>query len=211
MKQKALIPFYFTLLIWLINIYQFILGNSLGSLGIEPRERTSFIGIFTAPIIHGSWEHLLSNTLPLLILGTLLFLMYDKIAMRVWCLLYFFSGFFVWLLARDNAVHIGASGVVYGLASFLFFMGFFRMDIKSIAIAIGVSLFYGGMVWGILPLQEGVSWESHLSGGIVGLVLAFIYRKYQNEDDLEIIDNTESNLKSFEAYMKEQEIIGKDF
>jgi len=203
--RKEFIPLYFTLLIWILNVFQFISGYSLSSLGISPREQASLIGILTAPMIHGSWEHLLSNTLPLLILGTLLFIMYGKIALRVWTLIYIFSGAFVWVLARGNSVHVGASGVIYGLASFLFFSGFFRMDIRSIAIALGVSLFYGGMVWGILPLQEGVSWESHLFGGIVGLALAYFYRNQRDETEQTEPTLEQTERKSFEKYLQQRD------
>src|SRR4051812_11536596 len=159
---------------WMIHIFQVVSGIDLGSLGIHPRDFNTITGIITSPLIHGTWEHLISNTFPLLLLALLLFLTYEEIAISVWTLNYLCTGLLVWLFARDS-YHIGASGIIYGLASFLLFSGFFRMDIKAIAISSGVAIFYGGMVWGILPLQPGVSWESHLFGGIVGFILAFIY------------------------------------
>ena len=197
MKKSIFIPLTFFLLMWLINIIQFVLNIDFGNLGIHPRDSTSLIGIFTSPLIHGNWEHLLSNSLPLLILGTLLFIIYDEFAIWIWILNYIFTGLLVWIFARDS-YHIGASGIIYGLASFLFFSGFFRMDIKSIAISSGVAIFYGGLVWGILPIQPGVSWESHLFGGIVGLVLSYLYRNAYNEKkDAEEI----SNRKSYDEFL----------
>jgi len=203
MKKLALIPVVFVMLMWFINIIQFILGIDLGSLGIHPRDTTSLIGILTSPLIHGNWEHLLSNSLPLLILGVLLFLLYDKIAIWVWLLNYVVTGTLVWLFAiNSNSFHIGASGIIYGLASFLFFSGFFRMDIKSIAISFGVGLFYGGMVWGILPIQPGVSWESHLFGGIVGLVLSYLFRNKYRDSSIHAYEEETTTRKTFEDFLK---------
>lgn len=201
MKKILLIPISFTLVIWIINCVQFLLNLNFGGLGIHPRDNDTLIGILTSPLIHGNWEHLISNTLPLLILGIILFLSYDKIAIQIWIMNYIFSGLLVWLLARGETYHIGASGIIYGLASFLFFSGFFRMDIKAIAIASGVAIFYGGMVWGILPIQPGVSWESHLSGGVVGLALAFLYRNKHKAIVVEQHENEISTRKTFDDFL----------
>lgn len=187
---------------WLINIVQFILFADFGNLGIHPRDTTSLFGILTSPLIHGNWEHLLSNSLPMLILGILLFVIYDRIAIWVWLLNYILTGTLVWLLARDS-YHIGASGLIYGLASFLFFIGFFRMDIKSIAISSGVAIFYGGMVWGILPIQPGVSWESHLFGGIIGVALAYLFRNTYKDEVLEAHEEEAITRKSYDEYLKQ--------
>ena len=186
MKNKFWIPIVFAILMWVIFILQVILKLDLSGLGIHPRDTSSLIGIITAPLIHGNWEHLLSNTLPLIILGLLLFFSYPKIALKIWILNYCITDVLVWIFARTNAYHIGASGIIYGLASFLLCSGFIRMNISAIAIASGVALFYGGMVWGILPIQPNVSWESHLIGGITGAILAVIFRKNK-------MDKTEQN------------------
>ena len=201
MKKVARIPLTFVALMWLIHIFQVVSGIDLGSLGIHPRDWHTITGIITSPLIHGSWEHLLSNTFPLLLLALLLFLTYDEIAATVWTLNYLFTGLLVWLFARD-AYHIGASGIIYGLASFLLFSGFFRMDIKAIAISSGVAIFYGGMVWGILPLQPGVSWESHLLGGIVGFILAFVFRNKQKDAVIDLHENEITSRKTFDDFLK---------
>lgn len=200
MKKGVLIPIVFVLLMWIINIIQFVLPIDLGNLGIHPRDSSSLIGIFTSPLIHGNWEHLLSNSLPLLILGILLFVIYNEFAIWIWILNYIFTGLLVWFFARDS-YHIGASGIVYGLASFLFFSGFFRMDIKSIAIASGVGIFYGGLVWGILPIQPGVSWESHLFGGIVGFVLSYIFRNSYKEISTPNDKDSISSRKTYDEFL----------
>lgn len=203
MKRSLRLPVLFTLLMWLLHILRIYFRVDAVPFGIHPRDLSALPGILFCPLVHGSWEHLLSNTIPLLILGTVLFLIYDKIALKVWWLNYFLTGSLVWLFARDS-YHIGASGIIYGLASFLLFSGFFRMDIRSIAIASAVAIFYGGMVWGILPIQPGVSWESHLSGGIVGLLLAFLFRNAQKDAVMEAHEQEEHSRKSFEDYLNQR-------
>ena len=204
MRKSIAIPIVFVLMMWIINVIQFLSNIDFGSLGIQPRHIDSLIGIITAPLIHGNWKHLISNSLPLLILGSILFVSYPKTARKVWILIYMLTGILVWLFARGNSYHIGASGIIYGLASFLFFSGFFRMDIKAIAIASGVAIFYGGMVWGILPLEKGVSWESHLLGGIVGLGLSFLFRN-QYRDTLIVEDESvQEKQKNFDAFLEQR-------
>ena len=200
MKKALLIPISFILFMWIINIIQFVLRLDFGGLGIHPRDNQSLIGIFTSPLIHGNWEHLVSNTLPLLMLGIILFLTYDKVAIWIWVFNYIFTGLLVWLFARDS-YHIGASGIIYGLASFLFFSGFFRMDIKAIAIASGVAIFYGGLIWGILPIQPGVSWESHLFGGMVGLFLAYLFRNKYKDVVFQQHENEITERKTFDDFL----------
>ncbi|MEZ5055266.1 MAG: rhomboid family intramembrane serine protease [Chitinophagales bacterium] len=201
MMPKVSIPFLFVVLMWCVHLVHFFWGIDFGFLGIQPRHFDSILGIICSPLIHGNWKHLFSNSFPLLILGVLLFLSYEKISIRVWCYNYLFTGIFVWVFARGNSYHIGASGIVYGLAAFLFFSGFFRMDIKAIAVASGVALFYGGMVWGVLPLEKGVSWESHLIGGIVGFVLAFVFRNHYKSIEIMAHEMEEKESKSFEQYL----------
>jgi membrane associated rhomboid family serine protease len=201
MKLRLLIPIVFVIGIWIINSVQFLLGLDFALLGIFPRDTTTLLGIFTSPLIHGSWGHLVSNTLPVLFLGILLFVIYPKSALAVWILNYMLTGILVWLFARSS-YHIGASGIVYGLAAFLFFSGFIRMDMKSIAIAGGVAILYGGMVWGILPLQAGISWESHLFGGITGLVLAFLFKQVDIETKSEWIDENDNGRRTFQRFLK---------
>lgn len=204
MKKQLFIPLSFLFTIWVVNIFQFVYRLDLGYLGIYPRDTATLFGIFTSPIIHGSWGHLLSNSIPLLVLSLLLFITYERIAVWVWTLNYLLTGLMVWLFARDS-YHIGASGIVYGLASFLLFSGFFRMDIRSIAVSSGVAIFYGGMVWGIFPLERGISWESHLFGGIAGLLLAFVYRNKFKDALIEAHEEEMvHNRKTFDDFLNEQ-------
>ena len=118
----------------------------------------------------------MSNSLPFVILGFLVLQTYKQVSLRIFAIVYALSGLGIWLMARGQSHHIGASGVIYGLAFFLFFSGVFRRDIKSMATALIVALFYGGMVWGLLPIQEGVSWEGHLFGALAGIWCAYRYK-----------------------------------
>jgi membrane associated rhomboid family serine protease len=145
-------------------------------MGILPRDMIGILGIISGPIVHANFSHLLSNTMPLLILGWTIFFFYSKVSYKSFIVIYVLTGLLVWLFARE-VYHIGASGIVYGLVSFLFFSGIFRRDNKSIAIALIVTFLYGGIIWGVLPGQKGISWESHLFGGIAGIITAFIFRK----------------------------------
>jgi membrane associated rhomboid family serine protease len=150
----------------------------LGFLGIYPLSWHGLIGIFTAPFIHGSPSHILSNTLPLLILGGILFFFYPEISNRVFLHCFFFTNILVWTFGRPF-YHIGASGLVYGLAFFLISFGLFRRNIRSIVISAGVIMLYGGLVYTVFPLDERVSYESHLFGAITGLVTAYTLRNFR--------------------------------
>jgi membrane associated rhomboid family serine protease len=171
LEESLVTPLRFVFIIWASFALSLILSFDMAVLGIYPRTFHGLIGILLAPMVHGSLLHLISNTLPLLFLGVVLFLFYDKIAKRVFFQCYFFTNILVWIFARPS-LHIGASGLVYGIASFLIFFGLFRKDIKSIIISIIILLLYGGLVYGIFPQQPGVSWESHLMGALVGLTTA---------------------------------------
>lgn len=160
---------------WIIYFVSNYFDINLSRMGILPRNLTGVLGVFSAPVVHANFSHLLSNTIPLLILGWVIFFFYPKVSYRVFIFIYLLTGIFVWLFARQ-VYHIGASGIVYGFVSFLFFSGIFRRDNKSIAIALLVTFLYGGIIWGVLPGQKGISWESHLFGGIAGIIVAFILR-----------------------------------
>ncbi|MFY0626649.1 MAG: rhomboid family intramembrane serine protease [Reichenbachiella sp.] len=160
---------------WLLFTFQFFTEIDLGFLGVYPREISGFIGVFFSPLIHGNISHILSNTFPLLFLGTTIFVFYPKVATWVFVNCYLLTGLLVWIFGR-SFYHIGASGLIYGLAFFLILLGFFRKDRKSLLISIIIVLLYGGMIYGILPDNSDVSWESHLFGAAVGGGLAFFYR-----------------------------------
>ncbi len=170
-------PALFVSTLWLIELYFEIGYARWFEMGITPRTLEGLIGIFAAPFIHGGKDHLLSNTLPLLVVGTGLFYFYDQIAYRVIAMIWFLTGTWVWLSARDET-HIGASGLIYGFVLFLFISGFIRKDNRLLAVSFLVAFLYGSLVWGILPVDQSISWESHLCGSIAGIVTAIAYKKH---------------------------------
>ncbi|MEZ4775062.1 MAG: rhomboid family intramembrane serine protease [Bacteroidia bacterium] len=161
---------------WLVFGVEWLTGKSFSFLGILPRKLAGLPGIVLSPFIHGDLGHITSNSIPIFVLSAGLFIFYQKIAGQVLSILWLGTGIWVWIAARSS-FHIGASGLVYALVFFLFFSGVFRKETQSMAIALIVALFYGSAVWGILPIQEGVSWESHLFGACVGTIVAFFFRK----------------------------------
>lgn len=180
-------------ILWLVRITESLLSFDLGVLGIHPRSLAGTVGIITGPLVHGDFQHLMSNSLPLIFLGIGVFYFYNRIALEVFFGIYFFTSLWVWIVARD-AYHIGASGIVYGLASFLLFSGFFRKDSRSIAISLIVIFLYGGMAYGLFPVNEGISWESHLLGSLAGLISAFFYRRHQLSTTEALMDAEQISL-----------------
>ncbi|MFP4092950.1 MAG: rhomboid family intramembrane serine protease [Cyclobacteriaceae bacterium] len=170
-SSSIIVPARLVMLMWAVLLFEYTYKIDFALFGIWPRTISGLLGIITAPLLHGSIQHLASNTIPLLFLGTMIYMFYDRIATRVFLQCYFLPGVLVWLFARP-AFHIGASGLIYGLASFLIFFGFFRRDFKSLFISIIIVIIYGGLFYGVFPNHQGVSWESHLMGGIVGFVNA---------------------------------------
>ncbi|HEY3369855.1 MAG TPA: rhomboid family intramembrane serine protease, partial [Prolixibacteraceae bacterium] len=174
-KYSLLFPFLIVSIFWIVKLTENIYGLDLAKYGILPLQVEGLPGILFSPFIHGSYDHLLSNTIPFMILGFALFYFYRNLAYRILFLIYILSGICVWLGGRDS-YHIGASGIVYGLASFLFFSGVFRKDANLLTIGIIVIFLYGSMFWGIFPLKPEISWESHLWGAASGLMLSIYYR-----------------------------------
>lgn len=185
-RYSVYIVISFVMLLWVIKAVEIASDISFSSLGVFPRTFKGTIGILTGPLVHGDIVHLLSNSLPILVLGILLFYFYHRIAFEIFIWLYLVTGFWTWLIARE-AYHIGASGVVYGMASFLFFSGIIRKSRQLMTISAIVIFLYGGMIYGVFPeaVEANVSWESHLMGGIVGLFLAFFFRRTKISFDLE--------------------------
>jgi len=165
----------FIFLLWGVKAIEWGAASDFGMLGILPRTLSGTVGIVTAPLVHGDFSHLLSNTTSLLLLMVALFYFYDKIALEVFFWIYLMTGIWVWIAARP-AYHIGASGLVYGIVTFLFFSGLLRKDARSMAVALAIMFLYGGMIYGIFPGNDGVSWESHLLGAVAGTFCAFYFR-----------------------------------
>ncbi len=204
-KNKFIIsiiaPVGFILLLWLIKLSEVITGISLSNLGLYPHKVSGLIGILIAPLIHANFNHLISNSIPVLILGGGIIFFYPKSSFKVFGMVYLIPGIFVWFFGRP-AYHIGASGLIYGFVSFLFFSGIIRRDNRSIALALIVTFLYGGIIWGILPIDAEISWEYHLFGALTGIYCAILFRKldpakkyeWEDEEDLpEEINNENDN------------------
>ena len=163
--------------------------------GVFPRSLEGILGIVTSPFIHGDWKHIFNNSVPLLVLGTSLRYFYKDISKEVFLWSWLISGLWLWAIGRPS-FHIGASGIVYALASFLFFSGLFRKHTRLMAVSFVVVFLYGSMIWGVFPIKEHISWEGHLSGGLAGIILAWWFRtegppkqRYQYEIDEELEEN----------------------
>ncbi|MBN1791283.1 MAG: rhomboid family intramembrane serine protease [Bacteroidales bacterium] len=168
-------PAIMIIVLWLVKIVEVVDARDLYYYGVFPRKVEGMIGIFTSPFIHANFNHLINNSVPFFFLLTAIFYFYHKVAWRVLLISYLVSGVFVWLIARPS-YHIGASGLVYSFASFLFVSGIVRRNINLLAISLLVIFLYGSLVWGIFPYRPDMSWESHLVGLTMGVLLAVYYR-----------------------------------
>ncbi len=157
-------------IVFLLQYTNIIVGYKLG---IYPRQQSGLLGIALAPFLHSDWSHLLSNIVSLFILATGVFYFYRDLGILVLLVCWVVGGSLTWALGRDS-FHIGASGLVYGLASFLFFSGVVRQNIQLLAVSLIVVIQYGSLVWGILPSLKEISFESHIYGGAAGFVLAIV-------------------------------------
>jgi membrane associated rhomboid family serine protease len=212
-KHSLFISGSFVVLIWLIKFFEIEFKLDFSTFGIFPHEIKGLRGIIFSPWIHSNLGHLTANTFPLFILLFSLFFFYRRHSYTIFFLIYLLSGLFVWLFGRE-AWHIGASGVIYGLAGFLFLSGIISFNIRLLTISMVVSLVYGGLFWGIFPAKPEISWESHLWGGISGLGLALLFRNSdhtgRSEDEDEGEDNkdglSEDNYSDPEEIMVENTI-----
>ncbi|MDH3714405.1 MAG: rhomboid family intramembrane serine protease [Gammaproteobacteria bacterium] len=175
LRRAFAVALSFALLLWLIKLAEFLGGFDFSHFGIYPRQLNGLFGILTAPFIHGSFTHLFANTAPTIVIGTMLLYGYPLSARVLLAIVYIGGGVAVWLFARE-AYHIGASGIAFGMLFFVFTIGALRWDRRAIALSLVVFLLYGGMIWGVLPSTPDVSFESHMSGALIGIVLAFMLR-----------------------------------
>jgi len=189
------------LTLWMVKLIEVGFQVSFAEYGLQPQTLTGLRGIVFSPFLHADWAHLSANSLPLFLLAAGLFYYYGKKAGTILLLSWFITGLWVWIFARDTGIHIGASGVVYALVTFHFMGGLLRREPRMMAFSLLVVFLYGGLVWGVIPdfyPGKNISWESHLLGGLAGIVLAFAYRGegpqrkiYQwdeSDEDIEYID-----------------------
>ncbi len=191
---SIIIPGIFVFLMWFVKIVEVLFDTDFSFLGIYPLEAKGLPGILLSPLIHENFKHLFDNSIPLFFLATAVFYFYSEVALKVSFWTYLLTGLFVWFAGRE-AWHIGASGLVYGLASFLFFSGIIRRYFRLTALSLLIVFLYGSMVWGMLPdFYKNVSWESHMLGFISGIILAVWFRnegpqrpvyEWMDEDDEE--------------------------
>jgi len=168
-------PLGFVLLIWIVYWFEIKFNTNFSSYGIYPQKIEGLKGILFSTFIHSGTKHLFNNSIPLLLLSMALFYFYREISKPVILYGILITGILTWIIGRPS-YHIGASGLVYVLASFLFFKGIFSRYYRLVALSLSVVFVYGSLVWGVFPGKVGMSWEGHLSGFIVGVFLALIYR-----------------------------------
>jgi membrane associated rhomboid family serine protease len=196
LRNTAFYPLLFLIGIWTVFAIQYFGEYNLTWLGILPRKLKGIHGIFTSIFVHGDVEHIASNSLPLLVLGMLLFYFYKRLARQVFVWIWLVSGLWLWIGGRSSDLHetrhIGASTLIYGFATFLFFSGVFRKHKPLMVVSALVVFMYGSIMWGIFPLKAEMSWEGHLFGAIAGLLVAYNYRAegpqrrvydWENEED----------------------------
>jgi len=180
--RKLVFPISIVIMMWAVKIIEVAQNHKYTRWGIFPRDIDGAIGILTAPFIHSDWQHLMSNTLPLFMLTSVMMVFYRRVALPSYMIITVLTGAMVWLFARES-YHVGASGVVYGLVAFLAWTGIFRRNLKSIILSLVILVMYSGYFHGIVPNKDGVSWESHLFGGFVGIFTAFLFKNVREDDE----------------------------
>ena len=180
--HSMVFPGAFVVAFWLVELIERTTTIDFVRLGVYPLHLKGLTGILFSPFIHSGFNHLMSNSIPFFILFFALIYFYRRISYRIFFLLYFLSGLTVWLAGRE-AWHIGASGVVYAMASFHLVSGIIRNDVRLLTLSIVVVFLYGGLIWGVFPIDPSISWEGHLWGAVSGIVIAFYYRRYQVRRD----------------------------
>ena len=196
-SKVLIVPFVALFIIWFVYFIEIKFGFNFNKYGIYPKSFVGLRGILFSSFIHSDATHLLNNSVPLLVMLVSLYYFYQKIANRVLILGLILTGFLTWILGRPS-YHIGASGVIYLLVSFIFFSGIVRKYYRLIALSLIVVFLYGSMIWYIFPMEERISWEGHLSGFLVGSVFAFIFRKKGPQPEKFIYTKNEDFEKLFD-------------
>lgn len=210
-------PVFFVMCLWIVFWFEIRFGFDFTSYGIYPQKLIGLKGVIFSPFIHSGIEHLYHNTIPLFVLSAGLFYFYRSIAWKIVILGILLSGILTWLIGRPS-FHIGASGFIYVLVSFLFFKGIIAKHYRLIALSLLVVFLYGSMVWYVLPIKQGMSWEGHLSGLVVGIIFALIFnkevpkpKKYRweeadyNEEEDEFLKHFDENGNFIETITNENE------
>lgn len=203
---KSFIPaFIFVSILWIVKGIEIYFSISFVNYGLYPRSIEDLRGIILMPFLHDDLKHLFSNSVPLLILGAALSYFYKEVALKVFFQIWILCGIWLWIGGRPS-YHIGSSGLVYGLASFVFFSGVIRREKGMMALSLLVVFLYGSMIWGLLPIIQGVSWEGHLFGGLAGALMAWYYKKvgpqrkvydWEKEEELEEAEIEDHPIEQF--------------
>ena len=203
------IPLIIVLLMSIIKMLEVNNGYNLSYLGVYPKNIKGISGILFSPFIHSSVKHLFNNIIPLFFLFSAMIHFYNSLAYIIYISIHIFSGVLLWFIGRE-VFHIGASGIVYGLASFMFFSGVIRKNIQLLSFSLLITFLYGSMVWGIFPetVKKGVSWEAHLSGTIIGIINSILFlnqgpqkKRYEWEEDDEEDSEENENDEGNENYV----------
>lgn len=201
-KRQFLHAIFIPTIVGIIMILTFILEHGMQwnfhSAGIYPRRFENISGVFTIIFVHSDISHLANNVFSFLILGSVLYFFYRQIATKILLISYIISGLILWVIGRESW-HIGASGLIYSLAFFLFFSGIIRKHIPLIAISFIVAFLYGSMIWHIFPwqLKDPISWEGHLSGGIIGFLLSIAYRNHGPQKPIKEWEEEDSDEEDY--------------
>lgn len=174
--QATYLPLTFVAVLVGMKLLEMGLGVRFTEMGVFPKRFSGLIGVLTSPLVHADWEHLGGNSIPLLVLGTLFIYFHRSKSIEILMVLYAVSGLWLWLFGRP-VYHIGASGIVYALAAYLITYGFVLRNPATLSITFLVILFYGSLIWYVLPIKEGMSWEAHLCGALTGILYAIYYAK----------------------------------
>lgn len=194
--NAVFIPFIIAILMSLSLLLEIGMGWDFHRAGVYPRRVESLWGIFTFVFVHADWGHLANNVISFTVLASFLYYFYRQIATKILIVSYISSGFVLWIIGRDSW-HIGASGLIYALAFFLFFSGIIRKHVPLIAISFVVALNYGNMIWHIFPweVHDPISWEGHLAGGIVGLILSLVFRNQGPQKPLKVWEDEDDSIE----------------
>ena len=192
-KSIIRVPMIIVSIMWLVYWIEIKFALNFTRFGVYPRSISGLKGVLFSPFIHSGTEHLFNNSIPVFVFLGMLFYFYKEIAWRIILLGSFMTGFLTWLIGGEG-FHIGMSGVVYLLFSFIFFSGVLRKHFRLISVSFVVIFLYGSMFWYVFPTEEGISWEGHLSGLIIGLLISVLYRKVGPQNKSYVFKQTEFDL-----------------
>ena len=206
----AISPAFLILILYLLKFLEIGMEWDFTRLGVYPMQKRGVFGIFAHPLVHADLQHLLANTLPLFFLSWCLFYFYRHIASYIFFSIWIGCGLLTFLIGKPGW-HVGSSGIIYGLAFFLFFSGILRKHVPLVALALLITFLYGGLVWNMFPqfAKATTSWEGHLSGAITGIVCAFAFKNYGPQRPTPFADEIEEEEEETVNNEEEKEITEK--